>query len=54
MIIIATAAIGVFLGLRSARSQGGARADLIQYGGIYGLAGALIGLFVTVILDVSF
>ncbi len=54
MIILGFFIIGVGLGLRSARKQDGARLDMLQYGGIYGLIGAIIGLFITVILDVSF
>lgn len=54
MIILGFFAIGLGLGVRSARKQDGQRLDMLQYGGIYGLIGALIGLFVTVILDVNF
>ena len=54
MIILAFFAVGLALGLRQAKQLGGARLDLLQYGAIYGLIGAIIGLFITVILDVSF
>ncbi|MEL7344596.1 MAG: hypothetical protein AAFN59_07025 [Pseudomonadota bacterium] len=54
MIILGFFAVGLGLGLRAARRQGGQRLDQLQYGAIYGLIGALVGLFVTVILDVNF
>lgn len=51
MIIIALGLIGAFLGFRNARKQGGTRADMAQYAVAAGIAGMLVGLVVTVVIE---
>ena len=51
MIIIAGFVLGAAFGARKARKAGGKRLDLMQYGAGFGIAFALLGLFVTLVLD---
>ena len=51
MIIIAGFVLGAAFGARKARKAGGKRLDLMQYGAGFGIAFALVGLFVTLVLD---
>ena len=51
MIVIAGAVIGAILGVLTARKRGGVRADLWQYGAVYAIAFALIGLIVTIAIE---
>ncbi|MGR3365211.1 MAG: hypothetical protein ACU0CY_13650 [Maritimibacter harenae] len=51
MIVIAFAIFGALLGAYQARKRGGQRLDLAQYATAYGLAFAILGLFVTVFLS---
>ncbi|MBB97748.1 MAG: hypothetical protein CML68_24510 [Rhodobacteraceae bacterium] len=51
MIILASAALGVFIGVMTARKRGGAKLDMAQYGASFGIAFALLGLVVTVFID---
>lgn len=51
MIVIAFALFGILLGAYQARKRGGQRLDLAQYGAAYGLAFAILGMFVTVFLS---
>lgn len=51
MIIIAGFVLGAAYGARKARKAGGKRLDLLQYGAGFGIAFALVGLFVTLVLD---
>lgn len=53
MIVIAALVIGGVLGYRNAAKRGGNRLDKLQYTVIYGLAFALVGIFVTVFIDRS-
>ena len=51
MIILASLALGVFLGLRAAKKRGGKRLDLLQYAAGYGIAFTLIGVMVTLVVE---
>ncbi len=48
MIIIAGLVIGVALGLWQARRRGGSGFDLAQYGAVWGIIGALLGMAATI------
>ncbi|WP_226782360.1 hypothetical protein [Oceaniglobus trochenteri] len=50
MIIIVFALAGAVSGVLLARKRGGRRLDMAQYGGSLFIAGALLGLFVTILL----
>jgi uncharacterized membrane protein YfcA len=51
MIVIAGALSGAILGWLAARKRGGTRWDIAQYAAAYAIALALLGLFVTILLD---
>ena len=51
MIILAFAVLGVFLGLRNARQRKGTRLDMAQYAAGYGIACALLGGAVTIVIE---
>lgn len=51
MIVIAAAIIGAILGVYTAKKRGGVRADLWQYGAVYAIAGALLGLIATIAIE---
>lgn len=51
MIVIAGLIIGAFYGVRVAKKRGGKRLDLLQYGTIYAIFFALIGMGLTVFID---
>ncbi len=51
MIVIAAAIIGIVLGVLSAKRRDGNRLDMAQYGAGYGIAFAIIGLFVTLLVE---
>lgn len=51
MIVIAAALLGIFLGVRRATKLNGAMLDKLQYGAAFGLAFALVGMFVTIFLE---
>lgn len=48
MIVIGGMILGAALGWRNAAKRGGNRADIAQYAGVGAIAGALLGLFVTI------
>lgn len=50
MIVFVSALIGASLGIISARKRGGNKLDMLQYAAGFGIAFALIGLIVTVII----
>ena len=54
MIVIISALVGGLLGTRAARKRNGNRLDIAQYAVAYGIAFALVGLIVTVIIDRMF
>lgn len=51
MIVIAGLVLGAILGARTALKRGGKRLDALQYAAGYGIAFALLGLFVTLFID---
>ena len=51
MIVIVMALIGAVLGGRTARSRNGSRADIAQYAAGYGIAFALVGVVITLVID---
>lgn len=51
MIYIVFAILGAIIGGLTARKRGGNRADIAQYAAGYGIAFALLGLVLTVLLD---
>ena len=48
MIILASLVFGVLLGAGTARRRGGRSLDMAQYAAGYGIAFAILGLFVTI------
>ena len=51
MIVIAFALVGAFLGQRLAARNGGVRADKVQYAIACAIAGALLGLVLTIVVE---
>lgn len=50
MIVIAGALLGAILGAMTARKRNGNKLDMLQYAAGFGIAFALVGLIVTVII----
>lgn len=53
MIVILAALIGAAAGWRRARALGGDRRDMAQYMAVFAIAGAVLGLFATLMIDRS-
>lgn len=53
MIVIAGMVIGALWGGLSAKKRGGRPADIAQYAAVYGIALAILGVFLTIIIDRS-
>ncbi len=53
MIVLACAVFGVLLGIYLAKRNGGVMLDMVQYAASTGIAFALIGLIVTIIIHRS-
>ena len=51
MIVIGGAVIGAIYGALLARRRKGTRADMFQYGAGFAIAFALLGLFLTILID---
>jgi hypothetical protein len=51
MIVIAGFVLGAAFGARKALKSGGKRLDALQYGAGFGIAFALLGLFLTLFID---
>ncbi|MCE6953255.1 hypothetical protein LAZ29_20205 [Cereibacter sphaeroides] len=51
MIVLAGALLGMVIGATTARRRGGQRLDMLQYGAGYGIAFALGGLFLTILIE---
>ena len=51
MIYISMGILGAILGGLTARRRKGSGADIAQYAAVYGIAFAILGLVVTVVLD---
>ena len=54
MITIIAAIAGMALGATTALRRGGKRLDALQYGAGYGVAFALLGMVITIIIDRNF
>lgn len=51
MIVIAGFVIGAAIGARTALKRGGRKLDALQYGTGFGIAFALVGVFVTIFAE---
>ena len=51
MIVAAALLLGIAWGIRTASRRGGKRLDKLQYGAAAGIAGALLGLVVTIVVE---
>ena len=51
MIVLAGALLGIVIGTTTARRRGGQRLDMLHYGAGYGIAFALAGLFLTILIE---
>ena len=51
MIVLAGAILGALLGALQARRLGGKSLDMLQYAAGFGIAFSLVGLFVTIIIE---
>lgn len=53
MIVLAGLTLGAAFGAISARRKGGKPADIMQWAAGYGIAFALLGLFLTILIEKS-
>ena len=51
MIILASAVLGILMGIRTARARKGTRADIAQYAAGYGIAFTLLGGLISILLE---
>ncbi len=51
MIIFAGLLGGAAWGAVTARKRGGNRLDMLQYGAVWGIIGALLGLIATIVIE---
>ncbi|WP_416881880.1 apolipoprotein acyltransferase [Marivita sp.] len=51
MIVLAGALLGAIIGAMTAKRRKGNRADMLQYGTVYAIAFALIGLILTIAIE---
>ncbi|MBJ3761769.1 hypothetical protein ILP92_03275 [Maribius pontilimi] len=51
MIVLAGIALGIAWGITTARKRGGNRKDMAQYAAGAGIAGALLGLIATLVVE---
>jgi len=51
MIVLLSILIGVTLGVMKARRKNGSRLDILQYGAVYGIIFAILGLVATVVIE---
>lgn len=51
MIVIFAALFGILLGTMTAKRRNGKRADILQYAVGYGIAFALLGVILTVVIE---
>ncbi|MEL7279429.1 MAG: hypothetical protein AAFY35_05735 [Pseudomonadota bacterium] len=50
MFVVLGAILGAILGATTARRRKGNRADIVQYGVVYAMGFAVLGLFITLII----
>lgn len=51
MIILGSGALGVLLGVTSAKRRKGNRLDMAQYGAAYGIAFTILGMFLSILIE---
>lgn len=51
MIVIVSALLGAFLGYSTAKRRKGNKLDMAQYAAGFGIAFALLGLFLTILIE---
>lgn len=51
MIVLAALLLGIAWGIRTATRRGGNRADKVQHAAAAGIAGALLGLILTIVIE---
>ena len=51
MVVLVSAVLGIVLGGYQAKKRGGNRKDIAQYATAYGIAFALVGMVIAIILD---
>ena len=51
MIPLAGLVLGILLGIRAAKKRSGNRLDLVQYGAAYGMAFALLGVILALVVE---
>lgn len=51
MIVLAALLLGIAWGVRTATRRGGNRLDKLQYATAAGIAGALLGLILTIVIE---
>ncbi len=51
MIVLVSLLIGIALGVRQARRRNGNRLDIAQYAAGYGIAFAILGVFLTILIE---
>lgn len=51
MILLASALLGIYVGITTARKRQGNRLDMAQYAAGYAIAFMIAGLFITLIID---
>lgn len=50
MIVLGSALLGILIGVMTAKKRGGAKLDMAQYGASFGIAFALVGLILTIVI----
>ena len=51
MIVAAALLLGIVWGIRTAARRGGNRLDKLQYAAVGGIAGGLVGLILTIVVE---
>lgn len=51
MIVIGGLVLGIFIGARTAKKNGGGRLDMAQYAAGYGIAFAMVGMIATIAIS---
>ena len=50
MIVLGGALLGILIGVMTAKKRGGTKLDMAQYGASFGIAFALVGLILTIVI----
>lgn len=51
MIVLLSLFIGAVIGAFRAKKRGGNRLDMLQYGAVFAIIGAITGLFLTILIE---